>query len=126
MKLSEIVKNYRLTHGLSLRAFARRCGVSHTAISRIEAEQNSIGNPFVPTVETLVGIADAMGMSLNDLLHMIGDEDVYISEADELRDMLRDNPDMRMLLSISSKFDKDDFAVLMQTAKAINRRYEDD
>ena len=126
MKLSEIVKNYRSTHGLSLRAFAKRCGVSHTAIARIEAEKNSAGNPFVPDVETLVGISNAMGMSLNDLLHMIGDEDVYVSETDELRDMLRDNPDMRMLLSISSKFDKDDFAVLMQAAKAINRRYEED
>ena len=126
MKLSEIVSNYRRTHGLSLRAFASRCGVSHTVIQHIEKEQNSHGNPFVPTLETLVGIASAMGMSLNDLLHMIGDEDVYVTETDELRDMLRDNPDMRMLLSISSKFDKDDFAVLMQTAKAINRRYEED
>ena len=125
MKLSEIVKKYREEHGLSLRAFAERVGVSHNAIANIENERNSHGNPFVPTMETLVGIASAMGISLNDLLHMIGDEDVFITETDELRDMLKDNPDMRWMLSTTSKFDKDDFDAVVNLIKSINRRYED-
>lgn len=125
MKLSEIVREYRDKHGLSLRAFASRCGLSHSVIANIENETNSHGQPFIPTIETLAGIAKAMGISLNDLMHQIEDTDIYVSETDELRDMLRDNEDMRMLLSISSKFDKEDFDILIQTAKAINRRYED-
>jgi transcriptional regulator with XRE-family HTH domain len=125
MKLSEIVKKYREEHGLSLRAFAERVGVSHNAIANIENERNSHGNPFVPTMETLIGIASAMGISLNDLLHMMGDEDVFVTEADELRDMLKDNPDMRWMLSTTSKFDKDDFDAVVNLIKSINRRYED-
>lgn len=125
MKLSEIVKKYREEHGLSLRAFAERVGVSHNAIANIENERNSHGNPFVPTMETLVGIASAMGISLNDLLHMIGDEDVFITETDELRDMLKDNPDMRWMLSTTSKFDRADFDAVVNLIKSINRRYED-
>lgn len=125
MKLSEIVKKYREEHGLSLRAFAERVGVSHNAIANIENERNSHGNPFVPTMETLIGIASAMGISLNDLLHMMGDEDVFVTETDELRDMLKDNPDMRWMLSTTSKFDKDDFDTVVNLIKSINRRYED-
>lgn len=125
MKLSEIVKKYREEHGLSLRAFAERVGVSHNAIANIENERNSHGNPFVPTMETLIGIASAMGISLNDLLHMIGDQDVFVTETDELRDMLKDNPDMRWMLSTTSKFDKDDFDAVVNLIKSINRRYED-
>lgn len=125
MKLSEIVKKYREEHGLSLRAFAERVGVSHNAIANIENERNSHGNPFVPTMETLIGIASAMGMSLNDLLHMMGDEDVFVTETDELRDMLKDNPDMRWMLSTTSKFDRADFDAVVNLIKSINRRYED-
>lgn len=125
MKLSELIKKYREENGLSLRAFAKRSGVTQTTIANIEREQNNHGNPFVPTIETLVGIATAMGMSLNDLLHMIGDEDVYITETDQLRDMLKDDPDLRWMLSTTSKFDKEDFATVMNLIKSINRRYDD-
>lgn len=125
MKLSEIVRKYREDHGLSLRAFAARCGVSHTAISAIEKEQSSRGKKFIPTIETLTGIASAIGISLNDLLHMIGDEDVYVTETDQLRDMLKDDPDLRWMLSTTSKFDKDDFDAVVNLIKSINRRYED-
>lgn len=125
MKLSELIKKYREENGLSLRAFAKRSGVTQTTIANIEREQNNHGNPFVPTIETLVGIATAMGMSLNDLLHMVGDEDVYITETDQMRDMLKDDPDLRWMLSTTSKFDKEDFATVMNLIKSINRRYED-
>lgn len=125
MKLSEIVRQYREEHGLSLRAFAARCEVSHTAIAAIEKEQSSRGKKFIPTIETLTGIASAIGISLNDLLHMIGDEDVYVTETDQLRDMLKDDPDLRWMLSTTSKFDKDDFDAVVNLIKSINRRYED-
>lgn len=125
MKLSEIVLQYREKYGLSMRTFAGRCGLSHAVIANIEKETNSQGEPFTPTIDTLSKIAKGMGISLNDLLAEMDDIDVYVSETDELRDMLKENSDMRMLLSISSKFDKEDFDILLQTAKAIGRRYED-
>jgi hypothetical protein len=42
-----------------------------------------------------------------------------------MRDMLKDNPKMRMLLSTTSKWDKEDFETLMNMVRTINRRYED-
>lgn len=125
MKLSEIVKQYRETHHISLRRFAQMCGLAHTTISNIENERNSNGDPFIPLVDTLSGVANAMGMSLDELLRMMDDTDVYVSETDALRDMLKDNPDMRMLLSTTSKWDKEDFETLMNMVRTINRRYED-
>ena len=50
---------------------------------------------------------------------------VYITETDQLRDMLKDDPDLRWMLSTTSKFDKEDFATVMNLIKSINRRYED-
>ena len=36
MKLGEFIKQYREEHGISQREFARRCGISNTAIQSIE------------------------------------------------------------------------------------------
>ena len=41
MKLSELIKKYREENGLSLRAFAKRSGVTQTTIANIEREQNA-------------------------------------------------------------------------------------
>ena len=121
MKLSEIVKKYRDEHGLSLRSFASRCGVSHTVIYNVENELNSVGDPFTPSFETIQKIANAMGITVNDLLRQIEDMPIYTSEADEWRDELKNNPDLRMLLSASSKLDAEDIRQLIALAERMNR-----
>lgn len=41
MELGEIIKQYRVEHGLSQRQFSKMCGVSNTYISFLENGRNS-------------------------------------------------------------------------------------
>lgn len=68
MKLSELIKTYRHEHNLSLRAFAERTICSFQYISNIEKED--VKNPSIPT---LVSIAKAMNMTLDQLLKITDD-----------------------------------------------------
>ena len=68
MKLSTIIKNYRNVYGLSLRAFADRCGCSFQYIDKIEKE--AIASP---TLTQLKQIANAMNLSLDSLLRQMDD-----------------------------------------------------
>lgn len=56
MTISEIIKNYRTSHGLSLRDFAKSVGVSHSYISQLEK-----GEIRYPSYERMELIAKAMG-----------------------------------------------------------------
>jgi hypothetical protein len=49
------------------------------------------------------------------------DADIYISEVDEMRDELKDNPDLRMLLSAASDLKPEDIRKLTEIAKMIRR-----
>jgi len=124
MKLSEIIRAYRQEHELSLRQFANMCGLSHAVINNIERERNSNGDPFTPSFETLSKVASGMGISVNDLLRDMEDMEIYSSDVDEMRDELRNNPELRMLLSASRDLDKDDIKMLIAIAKKINKEYE--
>lgn len=62
MKLSELIKNYRAEHKLSLRAFAELTNCSFQYINNIEKEE--VKNPSIPTLKS---IAKAMNMSLDEL-----------------------------------------------------------
>ena len=68
MKLSTIIKNYRNVYGLSLRAFAERCGCSFQYIDKIEKE-----GIVSPSLVQLKQIASAMNMSLDALLRQMDD-----------------------------------------------------
>lgn len=57
----EIVKGRREALGLSMRELARRADVSHTQISRIEADESA------PTLPLAGRIADALGVSIDEL-----------------------------------------------------------
>lgn len=74
MELREIIKTYRTEHNLSQREFAARCGdVSNGYISIIENDYNPhTGKPPRPSVDKLVSIAKGMGLTLEDLLQMMG------------------------------------------------------
>lgn len=61
MKLSEIVRRYREEHGLSIRQFAKQCGISHTAIANVESETNSYGEPYIPQLGTVLCGAGQVG-----------------------------------------------------------------
>lgn len=121
MKLSEIVKRYREEHGLSIRQFAKQCDISHTAIANIESETNSYGEPYIPQLGTINKVAYGMGIPARELLAMMDNVNIDDSPVDEIRDELKDNPDLRALLSASSKLSKEDLAVVIQIVKRMNR-----
>lgn len=73
MGLSDVVKQYRAKHGLSLRAFAARCGISHTYLDQIEKNLDPrTGKSITPTIDTLKGLSAGMGMTLEELMNLAG------------------------------------------------------
>lgn len=95
--IGDYIRNYR--GKTSLRAFAEKCEISHTHLDSIEKGFDPrTGKPVKVTVETLKKIANAMNMSINDLLIKSGD--VKVSDIininymdDELVVLLRNNID---------------------------------
>ena len=81
--IGEFIKKYR--GSMSLRDFADKCGISHTHLDSIEKGMDPrTGKPVSVTVETLKKIANAMNMSINDLLIQSGDvklEDIHFDNA---------------------------------------------
>lgn len=69
MKLGEIVKNYREENKLSMRDFAKKSGLSSGYISMLEKNRNPRnGKPIIPSIETYDCVANALGISLDELL----------------------------------------------------------
>ncbi len=121
MKLSEIVRRYREEHGLSIRQFAKQCDISHSAIANIENETNSYGEPFIPQLGTINKVAFGMGIAARDLLDMMDGVKIGESPTDDLRDELKDNPELRTLLSASSKLSKEDLQFVIRFVEKMNR-----
>ena len=83
--IGEFIKQYR--GNTSLRDFAENCGISHTHLDSIEKGVDPrTGKAVKVTVETLKKIANAMNMSINDLLLKSGDvkPEELIYEVNEL------------------------------------------
>jgi len=82
MKLSEYVKNYRTSHGLSLRAFAEKCGCSHQYLDKLEKD-----NIESPSFGQLLKIAKAMGMTLHELIGTVDDMEIKLVYDDIVSDL---------------------------------------
>ncbi len=84
--IGEYIKKFR--GNMSLRDFAKKCDISHTHLDSIEKGYDPrTGKPVRVTVDTLKKIANAMGMSINDLLIQSGDvkiEDLNFDNATQL------------------------------------------
>lgn len=77
MKLKDILKTYRESHGLSMRDFARKCGLSNAYISILESGIHPrTGKALTPTFHTLSKIATAMGMRVDDLFAMLNSDEM--------------------------------------------------
>jgi len=81
MKLGEFIKQYRVEHGLSQRQFAIQCNMSNGYISMLEeGKRPKSDEPVVPTISTMKKIAAAMGMGLHELIGLVDDMPISISE----------------------------------------------
>lgn len=78
MLLGNIIKDYRTAKNLSLRGFAEKCGLSYTYISMLEKNKDyRTGKPIAPTLDSVKYIAQAMNLSVDELLKMIDDEQEF-------------------------------------------------
>lgn len=71
--IGKVIKKYREEHDLSLRDFAKQCGLSHAYIDKLESGIDPVtGKPVSPTVATITAIAKAMGMNHEILMRLAG------------------------------------------------------
>jgi len=76
LEISKIVKEYRISHDLSIREMAKQCGVSHSYIAILENESNpNTGNKSNPTAQILRKLAKGMGITYAELLVLMGEID---------------------------------------------------
>mgnify|MGYP000944714474 CR=1 FL=1 len=134
LKLSEILRNYRSEHGLTLQAFADRANLTKQYLSMLENNKNSKnGKPIIPSIETLRKLANAMYMSADSLIAMIDDEQsVTISSQDAgyytdpevaaYADRLKNNPDMRLLFDAAEDMTKEDIDFVVDMIERLKAR----
>ena len=79
MKLGDLIKEYRDSHGLSQRQFANQCDLSNGYISILEKGINpSTGKPVTPTLPQMKKLADGMAITLSELFDKIDDMPIDI------------------------------------------------
>lgn len=81
MTLGEYILKWRTEHEQSQRQFAMRCGLSNGYIAMLERNENpATGKPIVPKLAQIRAIANAMGMSADELIRATdGDTPVSLS-----------------------------------------------
>lgn len=78
MTLGEIIKEYRMAHGLSMDSFSEKSGISKAYISLLEKNKHpKTGKPITPSITCIKQAADGMGIDFNVLFSMI-DGDVSL------------------------------------------------
>lgn len=82
MTLSEMIKTYIDEHALTYEQFGNMCGLSKGYVSMLIKNKNpKTGKPPVPSVTTYQNIAEALGMSLDDLFRQIDDAPIYVGDS---------------------------------------------
>ena len=68
MTLGEIIKEYRLSHAMSMDDFSKASGISKAYISLLEKNKHpKTGKPITPSITILLQSAEAMHITLDDL-----------------------------------------------------------
>ncbi|MGN0938489.1 MAG: helix-turn-helix domain-containing protein [Selenomonas sp.] len=74
MQLGDWIKSYRKAQGLSMQRFADLCGFSKAYIGQLEKGINpKTGKKISPTMQTFTKIANSVGMSVDQLLEKLDD-----------------------------------------------------
>jgi len=79
MDLSSIIKNYRKENRMNVEKFAKKANLSRAYIYMLETGINpGNGKKIVPTIETIRKISTVLGITIDDLIRMINEND-YVS-----------------------------------------------
>lgn len=83
MKLGNFIKQYRETNNLTLRDFAKRTGLSYSYIGMLEKDYNYRSKkPLSPSLQVVRTIAGAVGLTLDELLEILDDDQLITINAD--------------------------------------------
>ncbi len=75
MTLGDVIKEYRKTHGLTMQDFASLSGLSKAYISMLEKNKRPQNDKkIIPSIETFNKVANAMKISLNELLEKVSSD----------------------------------------------------
>lgn len=149
MTLGEMIKQYCDDHAMSMQDFANRSGLSKAYVGMlIKGINPSTGKPVLPTIRTYQQAADAMSIPLSAVLgktqkdvptHYVEvkeppKQDRYRELADaiverlreedddeawQIRQDMKDNPELRALWSLGKGITKSEMAQLQAFIKAI-------
>ncbi|HHW47687.1 MAG TPA: helix-turn-helix transcriptional regulator, partial [Clostridiaceae bacterium] len=78
-RLGKMLKAKRESMGMSLRDFAKICGMSHAYIKNIEDGDPRTGKDITPSLSSIKKLAPALGISVEELLREIG----YVQPSDD-------------------------------------------
>lgn len=124
MTLGEIIRQYRMEHGMSQRDFAKQCGMSNAYISMLENNRNTkTGLPVVPSLETIKTAADTMGVTLTSMLEMLGDAPLSLDTQNAPAEEPERDRITKLFLSLTEENQKKliDYAILLLTAQQAGR-----
>lgn len=118
MKLGDIVREFRQSHGMTMQEFADLASLSKGYISMLEKGRNPRnGLPITPSIDTYAKIARAMNMTAEELLAKAKGEDVAIPApaAEPMGLTARDERDIeRRLQAIRDDIDSRSGLALME------------
>lgn len=73
MTLGDMIRKYRNENHLSMEEFGRRAGMTKGYVNMIEKGDDGRGKRPHPTIERMTSIANALGMSLTQLIDSVDD-----------------------------------------------------
>lgn len=93
MTIGQVIKKYRMKMGLSQREFATKCGISNFTISMYEKNglNPKTGKPYKIEYWTYAKIAQALGMDVDNLFELLGDDALVAMIPDTVKQITPDN-----------------------------------
>lgn len=93
MTLSDIIRWHCKNEGISFRKFAEKCGLTSGYITMlVKGENPKTHRPLQPTINTYIKIADAMGISVNELFRRMDDAPISVNSSS-----IEDSPVVRRI-----------------------------
>lgn len=120
MTLGDIIKAFRTSNNLSMRDFNKISGISTAYIGALENNKRPGTNqPLKPTLVMYRKVADAMGMTLEQLLNAVdSDSPISISSTEPLEDFLEvPESSEEKIVSLYKRLSPKDQALLLAIAE---------
>lgn len=84
MHIGEIIKDFRKQNKLSMEAFAKQASMSKAYVSVLERNKRpNTDKPVIPSIPTIKNVANAMGISFDELFNMLDDTQLISLESKE-------------------------------------------